>query len=143
MENFSQSLGNNFESKDGNNDGASLKSAQLIGIYFSAHWCPPCRNFTPVLAEFYNKVNADGKIFEIVFVTSDRDEKSFKDYLSHMPWIAITFGSQEIKDLKTKYQVSGIPKLVVVNPDGSLVSADARNDVTKLGKEAWSSWVNK
>ncbi|CAF5017255.1 unnamed protein product [Rotaria sp. Silwood1] len=22
---------------------------KIIGLYFSAHWCPPCRNFTPIL----------------------------------------------------------------------------------------------
>ena len=48
--------------------GADLK---YVGIYFSAHWCPPCRNFTPVLAEFYNSVNQNGKILEIIFVSSD------------------------------------------------------------------------
>ncbi len=141
MENFIQSLGNNFVTKDGENNGASLKSAQLIGIYFSAHWCPPCRNFTPVLAEFYEKVNANGKVFEIVFVSSDRNETSFKDYLSTMPWIAISFGSAEIQDLKNKYQVTGIPKLVVLNPDGSIVTADARNQVATLKTEAWLKWV--
>ena len=25
----------------------------LIGIYFGAHWAPPCRLFTPALVEFY------------------------------------------------------------------------------------------
>lgn len=25
----------------------------FICIYFSAHWCPPCRGFTPVLKDFY------------------------------------------------------------------------------------------
>ena len=74
MESFLQSLGDNFVSKDGTDNGASLQSAQLIGIYFSAHWCPPCRNFTPVLAEFYNKVNANGKVLEVVFASSDQDE---------------------------------------------------------------------
>ena len=47
--------------KDG---GSSLAEAvdgyQYYAIYFSAHWCPPCRNFTPMLAEFYNKVNEGG-----------------------------------------------------------------------------------
>ena len=48
--------------------GADLK---YVGIYFSAHWCPPCKAFTPVLTDFYNSVNKNGKIFEVIFVSSD------------------------------------------------------------------------
>lgn len=32
---------------------AALQNAEIICYYFSAHWCPPCRNFTPVLADCY------------------------------------------------------------------------------------------
>merc|ERR1719189_1069843 len=42
---------------------------EVIGIYFSAHWCPPCRGFTPVLAETYETLAKAGKKFEIVFVS--------------------------------------------------------------------------
>ena len=28
---------------------------KVFAIYFSAHWCPPCRGFTPKLAEWYTK----------------------------------------------------------------------------------------
>ncbi len=53
---------------------ASLKG-KMVGIYFSAHWCPPCRAFTPNLVKFRDK-NKDE--FEIVFVSSDKDEAAQK-----------------------------------------------------------------
>lgn len=28
----------------------AVAGAEYIGIYFSAHWCPPCKTFTPVLS---------------------------------------------------------------------------------------------
>ena len=28
----------------------SEPNLKFIGVYFSAHWCPPCKAFTPVLA---------------------------------------------------------------------------------------------
>ena len=40
-------------------DGTKKPSSEVfagkdfICIYFSAHWCPPCRGFTPVLKDFY------------------------------------------------------------------------------------------
>lgn len=36
------------------NANEALKDKKIICYYFSAHWCPPCRNFTPILADFYN-----------------------------------------------------------------------------------------
>lgn len=38
--------------------------------------CPPCRQFTPVLASIYNELQTMNKPFEIVFVSSDRDAAS-------------------------------------------------------------------
>ena len=33
---------------------AAMADKELILYYFSAHWCPPCRQFTPLLKDFYD-----------------------------------------------------------------------------------------
>ena len=69
---------------------------KTVGLYFSAHWCPPCRGFTPKLAEFYKAHHLDKK-FEIVFVSSDKNEEGFKEYYSEMPWLALPFSERALK----------------------------------------------
>jgi thiol-disulfide isomerase/thioredoxin len=34
-------------------NSADALAGKVVGIYFSAHWCQPCRDFTPRLAAFY------------------------------------------------------------------------------------------
>lgn len=53
-------------------------NGKVVGIYFSAHWCPPCRQFTPLLVQTYNKLRAEGKEFEVVFVSSDKSLPQFQ-----------------------------------------------------------------
>ncbi|XP_054112942.1 nucleoredoxin isoform X2 [Callithrix jacchus] len=75
--------------------GQSLESSSLegshVGVYFSAHWCPPCRSLTRVLVESYRKIKEAGQNFEIIFVSADRSEESFKQYFSEMPWLAVPY----------------------------------------------------
>ena len=58
----------------------AIKDCDLIGIYFSAHWCPPCRNFTPKLSNLYKQWKENGKKIEIFFASSDKDQHSFEEY---------------------------------------------------------------
>ena len=51
-----------------------------VGLYFSAGWCPPCRAFSPRLAEFA-KCHADDLV--VVFVSSDYSEQEMKAYVRH------------------------------------------------------------
>jgi thiol-disulfide isomerase/thioredoxin len=75
-----------------------------IGIYFSAHWCSPCRSFTPKLAEIYKEVQESSQSFRLFFVSCDEDEKSFDEYRSTMPWLALALNSGAILD--AYFQVS-------------------------------------
>lgn len=108
-----------------------LDEKSAVGIYFSAHWCPPCRGFTPQLAEWYTK-NLKGKGLEIVFVSSDRDEASFTSYFGEQPWVALPYGEREVKNtLSKKYKVEGIPCFVILGPDGKLITKDGSEAVRK------------
>lgn len=115
---------------------------KYIGLYFSAHWCPPCRQFTPKLAEYYNNVQAKGHRFEVVFLSSDRDEDSFNEYYNEMPWAALKFNDREIKNkIAEIYSVRGIPTLVILDRAGQTVSANARSNVmNKTGLEDNLTW---
>lgn len=96
-------------------------------LYFSAHWCGPCRQFTPALSKFYTDLKQKRSDFEIVFVSSDRDDASFDDYFGTMPWVALPFSEREKKaQLSSQYGVRGIPTLVVLNTDGSVITKDGR-----------------
>lgn len=120
-----------FQRAYGQSEGSEALTGKIVGIYFSAHWCPPCRAFTPQLADFYNRMKALGRNLEIVFASSDRDQESFDDYRAEMPWLALPFAEQNIKEaLSQQFGVSGIPSLIFLNADGSILSNDGRNMVT-------------
>ena len=55
----------------------------------------------------YEKLKQDGKPFEVIFVSSDRDEESWQEYLSSMPWYSVPFGDNRKKALSRKFDVSG------------------------------------
>jgi len=113
-----------------------LENARLVALYFSAHWCGPCRSFTPMLAELYDHLHEKFPThgLEIVFVSSDRDEQSFNQYYQKMPWKAIPFDQlQFVKQaLNVTYGVRGIPSLVVLDAvSGEVVvpASESRQEV--------------
>lgn len=117
-------------------------AGKTIGIYFSAHWCPPCRAFTPSLVEFHNDMTKKGKPFEIVFVSSDREKSAMYDYMDEMdmPWLALPFGDDHKTALSKKFNVRGIPKLVIIDQNGKLISENGRGEVSSKGEDAFDNW---
>ncbi|XP_041021611.1 probable nucleoredoxin 2 [Juglans microcarpa x Juglans regia] len=102
--------------------GAQVKlfdlESKVIGLYFSANWYPPCWNFTQVLVGIYEELKTSGSNFEVVYVSSDEDLDAFNNYHSCMPWLAIPFSDLETKKaLNRKFDIEGIPCLVVLQPN--------------------------
>jgi len=105
-------------------DDGTLAQKKLIALYFSAHWCGPCRKFTPQLVEFYNRVAPQHPEFEIVFVSNDRSPIAMETYMriAEMPWPAIAFAKLPGKEALKKYAGESIPCLVLLDSNGKVVS---------------------
>ena len=105
-------------------DDEVIEKKKLIALYFSAHWCGPCRKFTPQLVEFYNRVAPQHPEFEIIFVSNDRSAGAMEAYMRDlkMPWPAIDFAKLPNKSALKKYAGEGIPCLVLLDASGKVIS---------------------
>jgi thiol-disulfide isomerase/thioredoxin len=104
-------------------------------LYFSAHWCGPCRQFTPLLKRFYELAKESGAKLEIVFVSSDRTERDMQSYFSqaHGSWLAVQFLSHQRNTLGQQFGVRGIPSLVLLNwGDMQKVDLDIRSTIQQV-----------
>jgi len=135
-----------FPKKLMDNKGKSVTSKvlkdKIVGIYFSAQWCPPCRGFTPSLVDFRNNNSEE---FEVVFVSSDRSKADQLKYMEkyNMNFYALPHGSDAANELKKKFEVRGIPSLVIVDADGNTITKNGRGDVSSNPSGAIADWKKK
>ena len=114
---------------------------KILGVYFSASWCPPCRAFTPKLVSFHN---AHAEEFEVILVCSDENQAEQTKYMKkyNMPWLAVSNGDKEARDLARTFEVRGIPHLAILAPDGNVLSVEGRQDLENHGENAFDLWKN-
>lgn len=121
------------------NDGVTQRLSDYVGadhytlVDFWASWCGPCIRETKVLKKLYEKYN--GKGLEILGVAVwDEPQNTKKVIETHqLPWKQIINAQTIPTDL---YGISGIPCIILIAPDGTIVSRDKQdedliNDVDK------------
>lgn len=96
----------------------AAEAPEYFAFYRSAHWCPPCRKFTPKLVDFYDAQKAKGAPFELVFISRDRSEDGMEGYMEEygMRWPAFEHG--ENSDIVSS-NGGGIPNLIVTDASGN------------------------
>ncbi|XP_031123662.1 probable nucleoredoxin 1 [Ipomoea triloba] len=115
----------------------SCITGKIVGLYFSGSWCGPCQQFTTNLVETYEALLPRGD-FEVVFVSSDKDEASFHSYFEKMPWLAVPFSDVETrKTLKQTFKVRAIPHLVILDETGKVSSGEGIRLVKHFGAEGY------
>ncbi len=109
--------------------GTAFNDAKIYVLYFSASWCPPCRQFSPNLVKFINE-NAAANPHMAAVMLNDDDNRA--DMLAYMKSENMPFPSMPLAVLRTsilnKYSGEGIPDLVVVDSNGKVLADSYENN---------------
>lgn len=106
----------------------ALADSEYVLLYASAHWCPPCRAFTPALSAWFAAHGRRLKV-AIVFISMDRDAASFAKYFATMSWkLAVPW--EAARDVSPALDVWGIPALLLVDRrTGAVLTRDGVAEV--------------
>ena len=131
-------LGDTLVSKDGQPYVSTLENYDVVAILFSAGWSNDCIDYIPKLEKVYRELRAAGKKFEVVFVSSDRDQKAFNRHYKKMPWLAISYDDRSRKNnLWLLFKVPRIPTLVLVKGNGDSITKYGQEVVLNQSKYPW------
>ncbi|XP_034827922.1 nucleoredoxin-like [Maniola hyperantus] len=102
-------------------------------FYFAAHWCPPCRSFSPSLCAALSAVRKRRAKYantQLIVVSSDRSEQSYARTLASLSSanaLAIPWSASDARlTLPTALGVAGIPALVITDANGKVLTANGR-----------------
>ncbi|PXV62680.1 thiol-disulfide isomerase/thioredoxin [Dysgonomonas alginatilytica] len=121
-----------FSGEDINGKKVSLSDYAGKGKYvlvdFWASWCGPCRQETPNIVELYKKHK--GKAFEVVSVAVWDKPEDTKEAIKEdkLTWPQIINTGETPTNL---YGILGIPHIILIGPDGTIVTRNLRGDAMK------------
>lgn len=99
----------------------------LLVDYF-ASWCGPCKQQIKVLKEIYKEYQGKNLLILGVAVWDEHDDTIDAIIDEAIPWECILDAGNVPTDI---YGISGIPCIMLIAPDGTIVSRDKQSDELK------------
>jgi len=112
------------------NSDQTVSNKSLVGKYymmdFWAVWCGPCRRELPSLHKVYEKFKTKLTLLSLSF---DRRVGDVEDFRANtewkMPWLHTFVEKGFDSPLAQTFEVQGIPKPILVAPDGTIVAIES------------------
>lgn len=114
-----------------NHKGGKTKLSDLKGKYVYidlwATWCGPCRGEIPYLQKVEEKYHGKNIEFVSISIDTPKDHDKWQKFVTDKQLRGIQlFSDNEWKsEFVTSYNVTGIPRFILIDPKGNVVDANA------------------
>jgi thiol-disulfide isomerase/thioredoxin len=98
-------------------------------VDFWATWCGPCLREMPHVQALHEELSESG--FDVLAISLDEDLEALSKFLEEnkVPWTNVI--GQQARDIATKYEVRGIPTMMVVDKEGKVVAVANKVETLK------------
>lgn len=111
---------------------------KTVGLYFYFSKFRESAAFTQKLIQTYENLKEKGENFEIVMIPlDDDDEESFNLEFKDMPWYSLPFKDKKCEKLARYFELSTLPTLVIIGPDGKTVHSNVAEAIEEHGAQAF------
>ena len=132
-----------FSYADSNAKKTSLTDlkGKVVLIDMWATWCGPCRSEEP----HWEKLNEEfkGKPVAFVGVSVDQDKPKWEAYIKEKNLKGIQLHAGPGNELSNAYKVNGIPRYILIDKSGNLITADSPRPSDPKLKALLEEWIKK
>lgn len=130
---------NNFENYNGGTTSLDDFKGKYVYIDVWATWCGPCIAQIPYLKKIEEEYQ--NKNIEFVSISTDRPNKhqTWKDMIKQKQMTGIQLFAGNDFSFSQAYEIRGIPRFILIDPEGNIVDANAPRPSDPKLKELFNS----
>ncbi|XP_026216072.1 nucleoredoxin-like protein 1 [Anabas testudineus] len=120
---------------------------RILMLFFASADCVRCQEFVPVLNDFFKRLKDPAyieypKLLALIYISLDQSEEQQERFLKelHKKVLFLAFEDPYRKELQTMFKVKDVPTVLVLRPDGSVLSPNAVQDICRFGSECFRNW---
>ncbi|NJB82614.1 TlpA family protein disulfide reductase [Wenyingzhuangia aestuarii] len=129
----------NYENYKGGTTNLTDLKGSYVYIDIWATWCPPCKAEIPFLKEVEEKFHKKNIKFVSISVDNPNAKNKWQDMIKDQNMGGIQLFANGDNSFMEAYQVTGIPRFILLDTEGNIVTANAPRpsdpNLTKILKE--------
>ncbi|MFI2742886.1 TlpA family protein disulfide reductase [Zhouia sp. PK063] len=128
-----------------NNAGGTTSLTDLKGKYVYvdvwATWCGPCKGEIPYLKKVEEEYHGKNIQFVSISIDEQKDHETWKNMIKEkeLGGIQLMADKNWESDFAKEYNIRGIPRFILIDPQGNIVNADAPRPSNPELKELFDS----
>ncbi|KAJ8283565.1 hypothetical protein COCON_G00024150 [Conger conger] len=116
-------------------------------LFFGSGECARCQEFAPTLKDFFKRLTDEFYVersvqLVLLYISMDTTEEKQEDFLGELPsrCLFLPYEDSYRKELEVMFKVEETPTVVVLRPDGSVLSLNAVEEICRLGPGCFQNW---